>query len=80
MRIRTILTLLLFLSAVFFISGFSPLPEECSDIEKISEVNVITMSDTGGGGMTFGQVVLASFLGFLVMAFMLFIIGRIVHD
>jgi hypothetical protein len=75
MRVRTILTLLLFLSAVFFISGFSPLPQECCDIEKISEENVITMSDTGGGGMTFGQVVLASFLAFLVMEFILRIIG-----
>jgi hypothetical protein len=30
--------------------------------------------------MTFGQVVLASFLAFLVMVFILFIVGSIAHD
>ena len=80
MRVRIIITLLLFLSALFFIFGFSPLPEEYANIDKLSDENVITMSDTGGGGMTFGQVVLASFLGFLVMIIILTIVGGIVRD
>lgn len=52
MRFRSIVSLLICLSLIFFCLGFTSMAYADPDSNNNSEANVITASDTGGGNLT----------------------------